>query len=306
MHTCRFQIRVSLMSWLFIVLMMSCHALHSQVHQSLRDSLRTRRIVTAGSFAAIGLGSYVALDHSWYRDFPRSKFHLFDDSHEWMQVDKCGHAFTAFQLSSALTDIYQWSGQSRNRALLLGSATSMLYMSSIEMLDARSAGWGFSWSDMIANCSGVFLHAAQEKFFHSSSLQLKFSYTPSEFARENPEVLGRNFQQRLLKDYNAQTYWLSYNMSAMTSVYADFPRWLNVAFGYGATKMLHAKNDVYSVNNFQPTREFYLSFDADLNRVRCKKVWVKRWLRCLSFIKLPSPTLEIQNDGQMKFHFLFF
>ncbi|MFM7814873.1 MAG: DUF2279 domain-containing protein [Flavobacteriales bacterium] len=246
------------------------------------------------------------MDQLWYRDFPRSKFHSFDDSKEWLQVDKCGHAFTAYQLSSALTDIYAWSGHTRNRSLLLGSATSLMYMTSIELLDARSAAWGFSWSDMVANCSGVLLYAAQEKFMHTSSLQIKFSYTPSHFADDNSDVLGRNFQQRLLKDYNAQTYWLSYNMSSMTSVYARFPRWLNVAVGYGATKMLHAKNDVNSVNNFQPTREFYLSFDADLNRVRCKKIWVKRWLRCLSFIKLPSPTLEIQNDGQMKFHFLFF
>lgn len=278
----------------------------AQSMQQEHDSLRMRRRIVNSGMIGVGLGSYVALDQLWYRDYPRTRFHSFNDADQWMQVDKCGHAFTSFQLGAALTDVYSWSGYSRNRSLLLGSAMSLLYMTSLECLDARSAEWGFSWSDMLANCAGVMLYATQEKFLHSTPVQFKFSYTSSSFANENPNVLGRNFQQRLLKDYNAQTYWMSCNVSSIISVHADFPRWLNVAFGYGATNMLHAKNDVNSVNNFQRTREFYLSFDADLNRVRCKKIFVKRLLRCLSFIKLPSPTLEIQNDGQMKFHFLFF
>ena len=126
------------------------------------------------------------------------------------------------------------------------------------------------------------------------------------FAEVNPALLGRNFQQRIIKDYNAQTYWASFNINRFLASDAAFPRWLNVAIGYGATKMTTAKNVVDDVNNFQREREFYFSFDADLERVRWKKKWMQRTAKVLSFIKIPGPTLEIRESGKMKLHGLFF
>jgi hypothetical protein len=81
---------------------------------------------------------------------------------------------------------------------------------------------------------------------------------------------------------------------------------LNIAIGYGATKMTSANFTVDDVNNFQREREFYFSFDADLERVRWKKKWMKRTAKILSFIKIPGPTFEIRDNGKIKFHGLFF
>jgi hypothetical protein len=179
-------------------------------------------------------------------------------------------------------------------------------MTGIELLDGRSAAWGFSWGDMIANTSGVFMYSAQDFFWREQRITLKFSYTPSSFAMLNEDVLGRNFQQRILKDYNAQTYWASFNIHRFLASGADFPRWLNVAIGYGATKMTSANFVVDDVNNFQREREFYFSFDADLERVRWKKKWMRQTAKVLSFIKIPGPTFEIRDNGKMKLHGLFF
>lgn len=221
-------------------------------------------------------------------------------------MDKAGHAFSAYQLSSIYKSLYTWSGSDSKTSTLLACSSSMLYLTSIELLDGKSAEWGFSWGDMIANSSGAFLFFAQEKYWKEQRIALKFSYQPSVYARENPEQLGRNFQQRIIKDYNAQTYWTSFNISRFLASDADFPRWLNVAIGYGATKMTTAKNTVDDVNNFQREREFYFSFDADLERVRWKKKWMQRTAKVLSFIKIPGPTLEIRDNGKIKFHGLFF
>jgi hypothetical protein len=122
----------------------------------------------------------------------------------------------------------------------------------------------------------------------------------------NSDQLGRNFQQRLLKDYNGQTYWSSYNISSFLPSDAAFPKWMNIAIGYGATEMTSAKNIVNSVNNFQRTREFYLSFDADLNQIKWPRKWMKTTARILSFIKIPAPTFEMRSDGKVKMHALFF
>jgi hypothetical protein len=265
---------------------------------------RRQTIAWSSCVATAGI-SYTLLNELWYKNYPRTKLHSFNDNNEWLQVDKAGHMFTSYTLSKQLSDFHSWaqpSGKDRWR----GISTSMLYMTCIEILDGQSAEWGFSWGDMIANSSGIFVYAAQDFFWNEQRIALKFSYTPSSFATLNESTLGRNFQQRILKDYNAQTYWASFNIHRFLASGADFPRWLNVAIGYGATKMTSANFHVDDVNNFQREREFYFSFDADLERVRWKKKWMKRTAKVLSFIKIPGPTLEIRDNGKMKLHGLFF
>jgi uncharacterized protein YfiM (DUF2279 family) len=268
-------------------------------------SYNRRKLTTWSICGATAGASYILLNELWYKNYPRTSLHSFNDNSEWLQVDKAGHLFTAYTLSRYLTDYYAWSlpaGKDHWRGL----TTSMLYMTSIELLDGRSEQWGFSWGDMIANSSGIFLFAAQDFFWNDQRIVLKFSYTPSSFADVSESTLGRNFQQRLLKDYNAQTYWASFNIHKFLAPGATFPRWLNIAIGYGATKMTSANLIVDDVNNFQREREFYFSFDADLERVRWKKKWMQRTAKVLSFIKIPGPTFEIRENGKMKIHGLFF
>jgi len=263
-----------------------------------------KAIVWSTTLATAG-ASYALLNELWYKNFPRTELHTFNDNDEWLQVDKVGHLFSSYTLSKQLTDFHCWaqpSGSDNWR----GISTSLLYMTGIELLDGKSAQWGFSWGDMIANSSGVFVFAAQNYFWKEQRITLKFSYSPSSFATLNEATLGRNFQQRILKDYNAQTYWASFNIHKFLASDAAFPMWLNLAIGYGATKMTSANFDVDDVNNFQREREFYFSFDADLERVRWKKKWMKRTAKVLSFIKIPGPTFEIRDNGKIKLHGLFF
>jgi hypothetical protein len=281
--------------------MLSCHlyAQNDSINYRLRQTVAgTSTVVAAG--VSIGL-----LNELWYKNYSRTTIHSFNDNSEWLQVDKVGHAFTTYTLSKQLSDFYAWSLPSQ-KDYWRGATVSMLYMTGIELLDGRSAQWGFSWGDMLANASGIFLFSSQDFFWREQRIALKFSYTPSSFAAVNEATLGRNFQQRVLKDYNAQTYWASFNISKFLATDADFPRWLNIAIGYGATKMTSANFVVDDVNNFQREREFYFSFDADLERVRWKKKWMQKTAKVLSFIKIPGPTFEIRDNGKMKLHGLFF
>ncbi len=268
-------------------------------------SSKYRNLKTWSIPLTIGASSYIMLNELWYKNYPRTSLHSFNDNSEWLQVDKVGHAFTSYTLARYLNSYFEHNLNLESDSWR-GAATSMLYMTSIELLDGRSAQWGFSWGDMIANTSGIFLFSAQDFLWNEQRITLKFSYTPSSFASYNEEVLGRNFQQRILKDYNAQTYWASFNIHKFLASGATFPRWLNIAIGYGATKMTSANFVVDDVNNFQREREFYFSFDADLERVRWKKKWMKRTAKILSFIKIPGPTFEIRDNGKIKFHGLFF
>ncbi len=288
---------------LLIVALSSCIA---QV-TSTSDTIPTSRKWTLGAGSIIAVSSsYFLLDQLWYKNYPRSSFHFFNDNDEWLQMDKAGHAFSSYTLGRHGYDAFKWSGMTENQRLWIGGNAGLIYLTGIELLDSKSDAWGFSIGDMIANTSGSFLFITQQKLWREQRITLKFSYSQTDFAMMNPEQLGRNFQQRLLKDYNGQTYWCSFNVHSFLAYDAAFPRFINVAFGYGATEMLHAKTNTFDVNNFQREREFYISFDADLTRVQWKRKWMMKTAKFLNFIKIPTPTLEIRSDGKVKMHTLFF
>jgi hypothetical protein len=62
-----------------------------------------------------------------------------------------------------------------------------------------------------------------------------------------PNVLGENFLQQTLKDYNGQTYWLSINVASFLSDDTRFPKWLNVAVGYGADGLIGGTENKFLV-----------------------------------------------------------
>ncbi|MBP9795300.1 MAG: hypothetical protein KBD42_04640, partial [Chitinophagales bacterium] len=57
---------------------------------------KTRFTAVLASEVALYSGATVALSNYWYKDYPHSKFHLFDDEGEWLQHDKFGHFYTAY------------------------------------------------------------------------------------------------------------------------------------------------------------------------------------------------------------------
>ena len=268
--------------------------------QQKHNTLSTSFVIGASTTSFLGLNSL------WYKDYPRSNFHFFNDAKEWMQMDKCGHAFTSYQLGRNFYNTLQSSDSNRNRNIFLGGASGLIYLTSIEILDGKSAQWGFSKSDMIANTFGYFLFASQEYFLQQQFISLKFSYQKSAFANMRPETFGRNFQQRLLKDYNGQTYWLSSPLSLNRTNTKRFTRWLCISFGYSIDENVFADNNINSVNNFHATREFFFSFDADLNRIEWRRKWMKKIASVINFIKIPSPTIGIRSDGKVKLYPLYF
>lgn len=273
--------------------------------ESSPNLVRRKRIAVASEIV-LSSASIVGLNQLWYKDYPRSKFHFFNDNSQWLQMDKVGHFSSAYFLGSYNYDFLKWAGVAEDRALWYGGSSGLLYLTAIEILDGTSSEWGFSWGDQCANMLGTSLFIAQQKIWNEQRITLKFSYSNSGVAMFNESQLGRNFQQRLLKDYNAQTYWMSCNVHSFLASDAAFPRWLNVAIGYGASEMINAKMNVINVNNFQRTREFYFSFDADLNRIRWPKKWMRTTARILSIIKIPAPTIRVQSDGSVKLFALFF
>ncbi len=264
---------------------------------------RLRKVVWSESvvFVLTSVGLY----YLWYKKFPKSRFHLLNDNREWFQVDKVGHATTAYNISVMQHDLLRWSGVKPNQAIVGGALSSLAFLSIIEIMDGFSKGWGFSAGDMLANISGAAMFTAQQKGWGEQRIGLKFYAAFSPYAKYNPNLLGKQWASRLMKDYNGQTYWLSLNIRSFLKSDSKFPVWANIAVGYGGDGMIGANENPASIKgndipSFKRSRQFYLAPDADWYRIKSSPA-VNAPLYLLQFIKTPAPAIELNSNGKIKF-----
>lgn len=259
------------------------------------DSLNRRRVRTvAAGLSTYYIGSTVGLQAVWYSQVEKTSFHTFNDASEWLQMDKAGHVYATNKISMLSGELWQWSGIKPKKAAFLGACLGLGYQTTFEVFDGFSKDWGFSWSDMAANGLGAGIYLGQALAWNEQRILLKFSYHPTAFAALRPNVLGSNFQERLLKDYNGQTYWLSINPS-MFLPERRLPKWLCISFGYSVDAKVMGNENTYL--NYTAHREFLLSLDVDFSRIPVKKPWLKVVLKQLNYLKIPFPAL-LYRDGK--------
>lgn len=271
---------------------------------SLNLSRRNAVIITEASLGTISL---LALDQLWYKDYPRSKFHTLDDTDEWLQMDKLGHVFTAYQVGRIGADVLNWSGVSKKNQLLYGGTLGFTFLTAVEILDGFSEEWGFSWGDMLANAAGTGLYIGQEMLWNEQRIALKYSFHQTQYASQRPDKLGDGFSEEFLKDYNGQTYWLSVNIHSFFKD-SSIPKWLNVAFGYGADGMLTGSNETLEglFNNQNRVRQYYFSLDVDLSRIKTNSHFLRTVFDVFNVIKVPFPTVEFTEENGIKLHGIYF
>ncbi|MEO8590381.1 MAG: DUF2279 domain-containing protein [Flavobacteriales bacterium] len=249
--------------------------------------------------------TYIALDQAWYDQYERSPFHTFNDGGEWLQMDKAGHFFSAYTLGNWGHAVVARCGASRATARWAGGSLGLVFLTGVELLDGTSTGWGFSWWDMAANVAGSGLFIGQDALWGNQRIAVKLSAHHTDYAAQRPDLLGTGTTERYLKDYNGQTIWLSANVDRFAHGWG--PDWLNLAFGYGAEGMTSAEPlEDDAATGITPYREFYLSPDLDLTRIRTRSKCLRTILFVLNGIKIPAPALEYQSDGHFVGHWLYF
>ena len=58
-------------------------------------------------------------------------------------------------------------------------------------------------------------------------------------------------------------------------------------------------------NDFDRYRQYYLSLDVDLSKIKTKRKWAKALFTTFGLLKIPFPTLEFSEKGT-KFHPIYF
>ncbi len=272
--------------------------------------------MVAGAQTALWAGSFYALNKAWYADYPKQSFHTFNDWGEWQQMDKMGHVWTSYQISRVSGDIWKWTGIKRKKAIWLGGISAVAYQSIIEIQDGYSEKWGFSWGDMSMNVLGSLLYVTQELGWKEQRIQVKFSYRPYQYPQDltarADELFGTGME-RVLKDYNGQTYWLNVNLKSFMPD-SKIPRWLNVSLGYNARLMLGGEENIWTDetgaitdrSDIERYRRFLLSADIDLTKIRTNKKWLASIFSLVNMIKVPAPAIEWNTKGELKLHGIYF
>lgn len=304
---------MSLFRYIFYFIILSSIPVFSQngIDSFLKpsDSLNAkRRNTVVVSEAVVIAGGLIGLNELWYNDYPQSKFHFINDNDQWLQMDKLGHVYSAYHIGNAGANLLHWSGASRKQQLIYGATLGFVFLTAVEVLDGFSQKWGASTGDVIANAAGTGLFVAQELAWKEQRIVPKFSFHQTSYAEVRPELLGKSLTEQILKDYNGQTYWLSVNVHSFLKQ-SKIPKWLNLAVGYGADGMLTGDNE-NATNLILPethrSRQFYLSFDADLTKIETKSHVLKTLFSVFNTIKIPAPTLEFTASQRVKMHFIYF
>lgn len=256
--------------------------------------------------SALAAGSLGGLYFLWYAGYDQSPFHGINDNGEWLLMDKGGHMTSSYYMSKVTFDLLRWSGMDQRRALLFSAPVGFTYLGIVELMDGVSEAWGASPGDLLANTTGTILFAGQQLLWQEQRLQLKWSFHRSPYTAYRPSALGSNLIQEMLKDYNGQTFWLSANLWSLSGRSERMPEWLNIAVGYGGEGMLGARENPVNLPYFERYRQFYISPDIDLSRIRVESEWLGLLLRSLNFIKLPMPAFSLDSRGQFSFHPLYF
>lgn len=277
----------------------------SSVLAQLSDSTQTHNKKKLRTFAIASGSAYaitlVGLNELWYADNERQSFRFFNDNTEWKQVDKLGHFYSAFYLSYGTSQALKGCGLPHQKSKAIGALTGFLILLPIEIFDGFSTAYGASTGDLLANAAGSGFFLAQSSLWNEIRIQPKFSFHTTRYSSIRPDVLGDTFASKFLKDYNGQTYWLAFDMDK----FIKFPKWLNLAVGYGADGMVYAREAPNNDAGFAAYRQYYIGLDFDLTGIKTRSKALKTFFAIASMIKLPAPTLEFSSKGT-RFHAFYF
>lgn len=263
-----------------------------------KKRLRAFTITSIAGYSAALTG----LNYLWYKDSNRESFHFFNDNAEWKQVDKIGHFYSAFYLSYGTSRGLQWSRMPARKADLIGALAGFAVLVPVEIFDGFSDEYGASTGDLIADAAGAAFYLGQTRLWNEVRIYPKFSFHRTGYAPQRPDLLGEGLSGEILKDYNGQTYWFSADMDK----FMRFPKWLNIAVGYGAQGMLYARdNQNIAAGYAPPYRQYYLALDFDLSAIKTRSKVVKTLIFIANMVKLPAPTVEFSSHGT-RFHAFYF
>jgi len=254
------------------------------------------------SYVGVFVTLHVIQTNAWW-SADRGEFHFQEDWPYANQVDKFGHFYSAYVMSTAWHDILAEAGMSQTPSVILGGVLGLAYQTYVEIEDGYGKNWGFSPSDEYANILGAGYFVAQSFSPFLQNFTPRWNYTPSSWSGD-AQLTER--PATFIDDYNSTTFWLAMNVNNLLpegAVKDLWPDWLMMDIGYGIRS--------YGVSDPSQTQtpvqsRFMLGLDYDWVKIipPSRNGFLNYLRQSLNYIRFPGPTLEFSSDG-VAFRFLY-
>ena len=142
------------------------------------DKIRIYKV--AGAIVGIYSVIMIWLNFAWYRLYPRSGFHWFDDRGEWIQIDKAV-IFTAPILKLyGLTNCCAWTGLDNKHSALSAFFIGLGFETKSKYGMVFQPNGALHGAILTANLIGASLATIQYLVWEEQRIMCKFSYNPNE------------------------------------------------------------------------------------------------------------------------------
>ena len=252
-------------------------------------------LALGAGFTGLAVALHIHQRNAWWPGGDSATFRFKEDLEYARGLDKAGHVYSSYIVSTFTGDVLMECGFNRSSATWIGGATGLAYTLYVEIMDGYARDWGFSPSDAIADLVGSGFYVAQEYVPYLQNFTPRWNYTPAAWVGY---PTSNQRQKTFIDDYNSTTFWLACNVNNMLPAKAAeyWPDWMMVSLGYGIRNY-----DVVDASGREvgATRRFLIGLDYDwVKIIPPSSVGVLNYLRqALNYIRLPGPTLEIGDEG---------
>jgi len=289
----RFSLRLSIIALLFVVISEHVAAQDLSASPAQRDSMFLgihRKTFLDYAIPVYGATVFYIQFQWWWKGDPHA-FHVYEEG-VWndysLGVDKVGHFYTSYAYFLSLYDMMRWGGYDESTSMWTGIALASFHAVSSEIADGFS-NFGFTPADLLFNAMGLGYALIQLDEPFLQNFNFKFSYWPSP---NRP----RDERWRLTNDYDGHIYWLSINVHNLLPKAAKpyWPRFLNLAVGYGG------KNISHNLRNVTTYRKFAIGLDYNLNLFSTADDTWNTVLGIIDRLRLPAPGVKKVEDGKVQ------
>lgn len=270
--------------------------IHSQ-HDSLFLGIERKSLLNY-SLAAYSLASFYVEYQWWWKGNYRT-FRYGNDgflNNYSLGVDKAGHFYTSYFYFQSLYEFMEWGGFDEQTKVLTSIAIPAFYALSIELNDGFTF-FSFSGYDLTANLAGIGYGVLQRKFPVLQNFKFKWSYYPSGTIPLDNKFIIAN-------DYDGHIYWLSIDINGVLPKQMKnyWPKFLNLAVGYGAQNVSHRNAWLGEINSKGPaSRKFAISLDYNLGSFDVENDLFYAVRNIVDYFHFPSPGIRMIDNQTTKF-----
>jgi len=156
-------------------------------------------------------------------------------------ADKMGHAFSHYVMFRALHNYFDWSENGKSTKWFYSITSASCVGLLIEVGDAFTGEYGFSYEDMVSDMTGIGLGILLE---YSPTLDSLIGYSWHYWPTERYKDRWKSKPFNMTTDYDGAKFVLNFRLAGLQNLGLQLPnflRYIQLDFGYFTRNYIHRK-----------------------------------------------------------------